>query len=819
MQVTQDMAKNGTTYYGFQAVDGWTEVVVSGDNSNTSYPNSAMGGAVFAYGSEFQMKGNNVGAPAAGPTGNAGQCLGFFGVWSSGGYYYQEVTLSAGDYTIEIPVYSASGTNATTSYFGFIPASGTSQTMDTPTTTGSWQTLSKSFTLTDVTVGKICVGYKSNGSNSGANPMLFIDQVKILFTAISNEDLAAAKLAEAQEKLNKAINTASDLVSSTEKAVGTALFAHPFSVADALDDAITTAEGTLANETDPDKLNDATAILNAAVDTYKTTINAPAKGDAYGLVNKNTGFYLNFSSGVTITEDSYAIQFIANGTGWTIASISNEEVTLGMAGNNTWSLSNNKITAWTLTPTIYDDEVTYTIQGPYGLIGTDKTDSGSTCYGDKGVSNNGEWFIVKIDAAGIAKSALAAAIATASDYANSNAAGDAPLYHAEADFKVFETAISDAQAVYDNEEASIAELEAATTAISTALATYKATEVNPIDLTKKYIFINVSDGYGKQDYALTFKSASTADLTANTTSMGYTELPGSVYPQAVTLTAVDDVENGFTFSYTRADGNTIYASTGKTSGLGSSTSQIRPTTDETKALTIQLQPTTTVGVYKLYNTEASNTIGANGTNDTGFYTTSKFNDFKMIEAVENVYALDITAANQYATAIVPFDAEVPDGAKAYVAAKVDDNEVVLEEAATLKANTPYVVYAEEGISTKLAGLGAAYTDATYTEGLLTGAHTEFSAPVGSYVLQNQEDAVKFYVVEGEAKTVTAGHAYLTTPVAEVKALGFSAITTAIKNIEVAKAAQNGAIFNLAGQQLSGLQKGINIVNGKKVLVK
>ena len=31
--------------------------------------------------------------------------------------------------------------------------------------------------------------------------------------------------------------------------------------------------------------------------------------------------------------------------------------------------------------------------------------------------------------------------------------------------------------------------------------------------------------------------------------------------------------------------------------------------------------------------------------------------------------------------------------------------------------------------------------------------------------------------------------------------------------------ENAEIYNLAGQRMSGLKKGINIVNGKKVLVK
>jgi predicted peptidase len=43
------------------------------------------------------------------------------------------------------------------------------------------------------------------------------------------------------------------------------------------------------------------------------------------------------------------------------------------------------------------------------------------------------------------------------------------------------------------------------------------------------------------------------------------------------------------------------------------------------------------------------------------------------------------------------------------------------------------------------------------------------------------------------------------------------LTSGINNITVASKA-NG-IYNIAGQQMNGLQKGINIVDGKKVFIK
>jgi hypothetical protein len=45
------------------------------------------------------------------------------------------------------------------------------------------------------------------------------------------------------------------------------------------------------------------------------------------------------------------------------------------------------------------------------------------------------------------------------------------------------------------------------------------------------------------------------------------------------------------------------------------------------------------------------------------------------------------------------------------------------------------------------------------------------------------------------------------------------VPTAIEDVEAVTAGENSSIFNLSGQKLNSLQKGINVVNGKKVLVK
>ena len=171
--------KDGTPY-GLQEVQGWEINYVNVDNSTASYPNSGMAGATLAYGSSTTLKGGDKGAPATGVNDATGNCLGFMAVWGCGGYYSQDVTLPAGIYTMTASFYNQSGTQANTSKTGFITED-KSYTMPVNTTVGKWVTQSVSFALTAETKGKIAVGYVSTGGGSGANPHIFIDDIKLSY--------------------------------------------------------------------------------------------------------------------------------------------------------------------------------------------------------------------------------------------------------------------------------------------------------------------------------------------------------------------------------------------------------------------------------------------------------------------------------------------------------------------------------------------------------------------------------------------------------------------------------------------------------------
>ena len=90
---------------------------------------------------------------------------------------------------------------------------------------------------------------------------------------------------------------------------------------------------------------------------------------------------------------------------------------------------------------------------------------------------------------------------------------------------------------------------------------------------------------------------------------------------------------------------------------------------------------------------------------------------------------------------------------------------------------------------------------------------------GKYVLAQPEgEPVGFYLAE--TGTIKAGKAYLESA-SGVKAFYFNGDSaTGIENVNSALDANrnfDGAIYNLAGQRISKMQKGINIINGKKIL--
>ncbi len=104
---------------------------------------------------------------------------------------------------------------------------------------------------------------------------------------------------------------------------------------------------------------------------------------------------------------------------------------------------------------------------------------------------------------------------------------------------------------------------------------------------------------------------------------------------------------------------------------------------------------------------------------------------------------------------------------------------------------------------------------------MTGNDLQPSAGItadgSQYCLADKSNGVGFYKVQA-GSVIPAGKAYLTVSASIKEFYGFDdEDATAIESLTPNSSPFRGEIYNLAGQRINKMQKGINIVNGKKVL--
>ena len=166
---------------------------------------------------------------------------------------------------------------------------------------------------------------------------------------------------------------------------------------------------------------------------------------------------------------------------------------------------------------------------------------------------------------------------------------------------------------------------------------------------------------------------------------------------------------------------------------------------------------------------------------------------------------------KYATYVAPFDVDFTGSEVRAYAAQTMDGYVHLEPVTTVPAGEAVVVGADEAGTYTISNT----TDANLGKDNDLIAATENITTDGTqYILANQNEGVGFYKATG---TIAAGKGYLVLN-APVKAFyGFEPDdATGINSISDSNFSE-GAIYNLAGQRISKMQKGINIVNNKKIL--
>lgn len=181
------------------------------------------------------------------------------------------------------------------------------------------------------------------------------------------------------------------------------------------------------------------------------------------------------------------------------------------------------------------------------------------------------------------------------------------------------------------------------------------------------------------------------------------------------------------------------------------------------------------------------------------------------------------ADGSFATLMIPFAAALPSGGAAYTldqGVNLIDGNIRGTSVSSIAANSPVLVTAAGDYTATNAAIPVISSDATFENGELVSTYSAVAAPTGSYVLQNHTsgEGVAFYLVGSTQPTVNPFRAYIKAQGSNVKAIHVAFGEDGIDEIANDESSK-GQWYNLAGQRLSKPLKGVNIVNGKKVIIK
>lgn len=185
--------------------------------------------------------------------------------------------------------------------------------------------------------------------------------------------------------------------------------------------------------------------------------------------------------------------------------------------------------------------------------------------------------------------------------------------------------------------------------------------------------------------------------------------------------------------------------------------------------------------------------------------------------------------HSYATVCVPFAISSIDDASAY-APSIDGSSLDLGDAleTPIAAGTPVILIGATGAGSYTANIKtdatpvASPTTTNALTGTFIGTSIDCTAATGTnYVLgfdKDNENRIGFYHVNSSSYNLKANRAYLSTSGENARGfyISFADDATGI-DAPNGETAESAAIYNLSGQRLNKMQKGINIVNGKKVL--
>ena len=230
------------------------------------------------------------------------------------------------------------------------------------------------------------------------------------------------------------------------------------------------------------------------------------------------------------------------------------------------------------------------------------------------------------------------------------------------------------------------------------------------------------------------------------------------------------------------------------------------------------------------NTEPSTTVSA----ATLGSTTLSTDNISAFTALKDAN-IDVTAAtashtlnvNNYGatTLMLPFAAALPSGVSAWTLNYTSGNHVTATTASSITANTPVLINANAGTYTFTAS-DVTIDPVSQASGALTGVYTTTNVPDDSYILwagtvNEVNYPIGFY--KANSSTVAPYRAYLTAEGSSARSLTIVYGDEETQGVETVQGSrfkvQGSEVFDLQGRRVSQPQKGMYIVNGKKVLVK
>ena len=164
--------------------------------------------------------------------------------------------------------------------------------------------------------------------------------------------------------------------------------------------------------------------------------------------------------------------------------------------------------------------------------------------------------------------------------------------------------------------------------------------------------------------------------------------------------------------------------------------------------------------------------------------------------------------------------------KAYKVKVATKGVATLTAVEKVPANTPVLLYAENGNGDGEAIPVVATADAVEDNDLVAGAGVTVATTDGDYtnmILNNVNNKVGFYFANNQMVAANRAYLHILTTLAPDASnarmqIVFDSETSGIKSVNNALN-ESGNYFNLSGQRISEPAKGLYIVNGKKVIIK